>query len=260
MCLLIILREVVPEWPLVVAANREERFARPSASPGLLARNPAVFGGRDLQCGGTWLAVNQWGMVCAVTNRPRKGPPPAATRSRGLLCLEAAGQRSPITVADYLGRAVTENAYEGFNLVCATSTLANAFYYNGTLREKPLGPGVVVLTTGDANDMSSAKTQRVRERIGDDLARPMTAWIDRLEAICRDHGADPAGPEALCVHRGEAGTVSSSIIAINAENARMHLFRHAAGPPCTTPYYTLEWPYGFFEATLPPPTAYSAAD
>ena len=142
----------------------------------------------------------------------------------------------------------------------ALDDLLAALGYHGR-GDHPAGRRLIFI--GDLCDRgpdSPGVIRRVREMVGSDLARSMTEWVDRLEAILRDHSVDPASPEAICVHRAEGGTVSSSIIAIHGENARMHLFRHAAGPPCSTPYQTLEWPYGFFEAVLPPPTAYSAAD
>jgi len=256
MCLLILLRDVVPNWPLVVAANREERFDRPTERPTLLNRTPSVFGGKDLRAGGTWLAVNQWGMLCAVTNRPRQEAPADRVRSRGLLCLDASRQKSPIAVADLMGRAVQEQAYDGFNLVCATTAVAKVFYYDGALREKQLGHAVTVLSTGEANDRSLDKVRCVYERLEGFAAEALTAWIERLEAVCRSHCAGPDGRGACCEHLGEAGTVSSSILAFHDRDPRKNMFRHAPGPPCQTTYETLEWPYNFFETQMPPPSAF----
>ena len=71
----------------MLAANRDELIARPSAPPGILSSSPLIVGGRDLVAGGTWLAVRADGTICAVTNRhPAEGPPvtPDPTRrSRG---------------------------------------------------------------------------------------------------------------------------------------------------------------------------------
>src|ERR1044071_905457 len=55
MCTLVILRHVHPEWPLVLASNRDENLARPAAGPQVLATSPRVVGGRDLERQGTWM-------------------------------------------------------------------------------------------------------------------------------------------------------------------------------------------------------------
>jgi len=248
MCLLIVLREIIPDWPLVVAANREEHYDRLGEPPRILCDNPKIFGGRDPQAGGAWLATNQWAMVCALANRARNSPAPGEVRSRGLLCLDAARQRSPIAVADMMGRALAQHDYNGFNLLCMTPTSGSAFYFDGHLREKPLGRGVVVVTTGDANDPSHGKIGRIHERLDAERPRPFAEWIERLEAICRDHAGDPGGPDAACMHREKAGTVSSSILAFHERNPMLHLFRHCQGKPCEVPYETVLWPKDFFVA------------
>jgi uncharacterized protein with NRDE domain len=246
MCLLVVLREVVPDWPLVVAANRDEVYDRPGESPQLLGDEPRVFGGRDPRAGGTWLAVNQWAMVCALTNRPRRSRPAGQLVSRGQLCLDAARHRTPIAVADWVDDALAMDAYDGFNLLCGSPSHATIFYFDGRLREKPLGRGVFVVTTGDANDPSIDKVARVSQILGEVRPRPLTDWIERLESICRDHAGDPAGPVAPCVHGETAGTLSSSIVALHARDSGLNLFRHCEGRPCEFPHKTLSWPGGFF--------------
>lgn len=254
MCLLIVLRQVVPDYGLVIAANRDERLDRGGEVPRLLSERPPVFGGSDPKAGGTWLAVNGWGMVCAVTNRPRREAPEGEVRSRGLLCLEAARQKSPIAVADMVGYALEHDSYDGFNLFCATQSAGSCFYFDGTLREKSLGPGAFVVTTGDANDASIPKVQRAREILGAEQVRPLPDWIERLESICRDHSGDPTHPNALCLHGQKGGTVSSSILALHSSDPSRHLFRHCQGRPCEGAYQPIEWPTGFFADAAPPAT------
>ena len=63
MCTMILLKGVHPKWPLVVAANRDEFYSRPTAGPQRLVSDPVVFGGKDLQAGGTWLGVTPRGFL-----------------------------------------------------------------------------------------------------------------------------------------------------------------------------------------------------
>ena len=69
MCLLIALSRVLPDAPLLVAANRDERYDRPAEAITVLRdRGPRILGGRDQVAGGTWLAVNEHGVLAGLTN------------------------------------------------------------------------------------------------------------------------------------------------------------------------------------------------
>jgi uncharacterized protein with NRDE domain len=88
MCLLIALSHVVDGAPLVVAANRDEYYARPATAITVLRdAGPRILGGRDLVAGGTWLAVNDGGVLAGLTNQPAGHSPDPAKRTRGELPL-----------------------------------------------------------------------------------------------------------------------------------------------------------------------------
>jgi uncharacterized protein with NRDE domain len=112
MCLILVAWKVHPGFALVVAANRDEFHGRPAARAAFWRDPPDILGGRDLQAGGTWMAVARNGRFAAVTNY-RGGTEPGAAESRGAL------------VTRYLeGMAVPELArrkaeYSGFNLLAA---------------------------------------------------------------------------------------------------------------------------------------------
>ena len=90
MCTLVISRRPGEKWPLLIAANRDEKLNRPWLPP---ARHwpdrPDVYGGKDLLKGGTWLAINDFGVVAAVLNREGSLGPKEGLRTRGELPLEA---------------------------------------------------------------------------------------------------------------------------------------------------------------------------
>src|SRR5450432_4117459 len=88
MCLLIALSQVVDGAPLMVAANRDEFYARPATGVTVLRdAGPRILGGRDLVAGGTWLAVNADGVLAGLTNQPTGHSPDPAKRTRGELPL-----------------------------------------------------------------------------------------------------------------------------------------------------------------------------
>lgn len=96
MCLILIAHQVHADWPLVIAANRDEFRNRPSVAADWWPQAP-VLGGRDLRAGGTWLAVNRAGRFCAVTNYREMVPADSARRSRGEVPLRFLEGRTPTT-------------------------------------------------------------------------------------------------------------------------------------------------------------------
>ena len=119
MCLIAFTLGQSPHYPLVVAANRDEFFKRPTAAIDWWrdASHPMVqepiLAGQDLQAGGTWLSISASGVVSAVTN-VREGDPGEGAISRGDLPLRAL-QQSPEALRQYL--ASNASRYSGFNLI-----------------------------------------------------------------------------------------------------------------------------------------------
>ncbi|MGH7927508.1 MAG: NRDE family protein, partial [Candidatus Binatia bacterium] len=84
MCTLALFFDVFDGYPLLVAANRDERYDRPAMPPGLIAANPRIMAGKDLRAGGTWLGVNEHGLLVGILNRraKRETVPDSQVRSR----------------------------------------------------------------------------------------------------------------------------------------------------------------------------------
>ena len=85
MCIILLAYKAHPDYPLVVAANRDEAYARPAAQAAFWEDHPRVYGGRDLEKGGSWLGLTRSGRIAAVTNFRNGGPGTPALRSRGEL-------------------------------------------------------------------------------------------------------------------------------------------------------------------------------
>lgn len=113
MCLILVAWQEHPQFPFVVAANRDEFHARPAAPAAFWADHPGILAGRDLQAGGTWLGVARTGRFASVTNY-RGGLDPDAAESRGALVSRfLLDDRSP---RDYVSN-VNPASYSGFNLL-----------------------------------------------------------------------------------------------------------------------------------------------
>ena len=115
MCLILVAWQAHPDYPLVVAANRDEFFARPSAPAGFWPDAPDVLGGRDLEAGGSWLGVSRNQRFAALTNFRECGKQRADAPSRGALVADfLTGGSDP---ASYLAAlAPRAEDYNGFNL------------------------------------------------------------------------------------------------------------------------------------------------
>lgn len=249
MCTLAIYFRVSPRLPLVVAANRDEFLSRPAADPRPIAADPWIVAGQDLVAGGTWFGTNEHRMVVGLLNRTGPQGPDPTRRSRGLLCLEALQCRSPAEVLQMI-QAEAANTYNGFNLLAADERNAVVATNHGdVLRCQPLEPGVHVLTNLDLNDPTCpriAQSHRLFQSVPlRDDPQGRRELIERLRAILSDHlvPLDPrghSGADTLCLHRGEYGTRSSSIVLCPAGAPLTYL--HAPGPPCRTAYSEIPLP------------------
>ena len=238
MCTILLAWRCLDDARYVLAANRDEMLSRPAAPPRRLCPSPPVFGGRDLLAGGTWLAVTARGRLAAVTNR--RGAGDEAIRdprrvSRGtipLRILRAAG------TGEALAR-IRPADHNPFNLLVIDADAAIAGHGDGHATSMPvvtLAPGPHVLCVHDVDDTSHAKEQRLGERLREVLAgrRSAAAVAEAMVEILRSHISDGAARDAACVHDGEYGTVSASLVGLDAAGGL--LYRHAQGHPCTTAF------------------------
>jgi uncharacterized protein with NRDE domain len=115
MCLIVLAWRVHPDFPLVVAANRDEFHARPADPAAFWTDQPGILAGRDLEARGTWMGVSRGGRFAAVTNY-RGAREPSAKHSRGALVTAfLSGDDEP---GEYI-KDLEKNSYSGFNLLVA---------------------------------------------------------------------------------------------------------------------------------------------
>jgi len=116
MCLILVAWKAHADFPLVVAANRDEFHARPTAGAGFWEDNPSILAGRDLECMGTWLGVTRSGKFAAVSNYRDASHSSAGTHSRGLLASSFLGNGAP--AQDFVTQVAADGTnYRGFNFL-----------------------------------------------------------------------------------------------------------------------------------------------
>jgi uncharacterized protein with NRDE domain len=244
MCTLAIYFQATRDWPVVLAANRDEFLQRPAGDPTTLLERPHVVGGKDLKAGGTWLGISEHGIVAGLLNRRAENGGNPDARSRGLLCLDALRRKTAREAAEFAGRERGSD-YNPFNLLMVSRTEAFVAYNRGAAIEVvELKPGLHLLSNLNVNDFECPKISASYGKF-DELGKRAAFQSDpvgqraALGALLADHNTqlDPRSgrPNALCLHLENYGTRSSSLIFMRSDEREVaHYF--APGPPCTTAY------------------------
>ena len=224
MCTIALAFRLLENTPVAIGANREEHYDRPAAPPAILESRPRVVAPRDLAAGGTWIAINEHGLLVAITNRPGG---PTGERSRGLLVRDLADTR---TVARAIARTRVEldrADYAGFTLLLADRHRAVTLQWDGALTERELHPGIHVIVNEGIDD-DVGKSSVVRARLQAVAPSTVDEWRRRCATVLCDHGL------GVCRHGEQAGTRSSSILWCDTTGRIEWLY--ADGPPCRHQY------------------------
>ena len=140
MCLILFAYHHHPHYPLILAANRDEFYDRPTQPLDFWPDRPGIAAGRDLKRMGTWLGINRHGRLAAVTNYREAGVQRPEARSRGRLVADFLAGNSAVT--GYLDRLhAGGHQYNGFNLIVGD---ARELYYFSNRGGKPsaVQPGI----------------------------------------------------------------------------------------------------------------------
>lgn len=161
MCLIVLANNVIPDFPLVLAANRDEDYDRPTLAAGFWNDAPNVVGGRDARHRGSWLAVTRDGRVAAVTNV--RGGEKADGRSRGLLVSDYVKSTvDPVTYARNLAEHAAD--YAGFHLVAGV--IGGTFVHSGK-EVRTIAPGSIFAISNGPIDSKWEKVTQAETIVGD---------------------------------------------------------------------------------------------
>jgi len=226
MCLIVFAWKLIPQCPLVLAANRDEFFSRPAQSANWWQDQPNVFAGRDLEGGGTWLGINRQGRFAALTNI-RNGYEPAREKSsRGELVANFLSQ--DIAAQDYVEQVrAVGSAYNGFNLIVGDDSAMYWISNGGEGESQAIAPGIYGLSNG-ALDTPWPKVVRAKAQFASLLCQgaPDDAYFEMLSDTTR--AADSRLPDTgvslelermlspICIESEHYGTRASSIVRIHA--------------------------------------------
>lgn len=228
MCLIVLAWRPGHAQPLLVAANRDEFYERPSQPLAEWPDVPGVIAGRDLQAGGTWLGVGPGGRFAALTNI-RDPSQTQGSRSRGELPVDfLAGSHS---VEDFLHNLHEQRRhYSGFNLLLGDSQ--QLWHFNSlSAHATPLPEGVHGLSNADL-DTPWPKLQRAKQALHNQLHEAHPQMLLKLLAD-PTQAADTELPQTGIGLTGERllssvfiasltyGTRASTALIINADGSRV---------------------------------------
>ena len=144
MCLLLLAVREHPDYKLVLAANRDEYYDRPTAAAAFWDEAPHLVAGKDLRAGGTWLGITKQGRIAAITNYRDPSTDKSKAPSRGKLVTGfLLGQESPTRFLEKLTQ--DKDRYNGFNLIIGENDQLFWFSNRGDGAEK-LSPGIYGLS------------------------------------------------------------------------------------------------------------------
>lgn len=229
MCLILFAYKFHPKYPLVLAANRDEFYDRPTSTAAFWEDEPRILAGRDLRCGGTWFGVSRQGKVAALANHREMEKVQSDAPSRGFLVRDFL--KNEETADEYLKKLKrTGNLYNGFSLVFGD--LRQLHYYSnktGTARSIPEG------IHGQSNhllDTPWPKVQRGKEALRRILSSVHDPSAEEFFALLADktRADDDLLPDtgvgieservlsSIFVNGPSYGTRSSTVVLVDKEN------------------------------------------
>jgi hypothetical protein len=228
MSLIAIQYRLVPEAPVLVAANREENYDRPMGVPSIQSGKPRILCANDEDSGGTWLGVNQNGLFVAVSNR-RKIMPTFISRSRGLLCKDMLRAASAREAVDLCLEEVMANKYNGATFVAADADGGWAVHAGDDVNAVELVEGLNIISDQDLNDDRDDRVQMAKRLLTlQTLDSPVKFLAIASKVFAR--APSPPGRPSIVIRGKESGTVSSTLISLG-QKPRDAIYQYAKGAP-----------------------------
>jgi len=208
MCLIAIAHNASPKFPLVVAANRDEFYARPTRPAHVWEDDARIVGGRDLRAGGSWLALRRGGRFAAITNVRGMGRGEGGPSRGGLVADFVRGEATPMEYA----KSIRGSDYAGFHLIVGEDELVHASNsgvlgtIDGLFAISNAPPGEHWEKVDVARDFLAACV--ARNETADDLANDILQFL----------GSSRGGPieREVFVKSPAYGTRSSTVILCDA--------------------------------------------
>ena len=237
MCTFIVSWQPGEKWPLLLGANRDELITRAWRKPGRhWSDRPEVIAGQDNEAGGSWLGINDHGVIAGILNRTNSLGPMPGKRSRGELVLEALDHADAVEAATALAN-INEKSYRSFNMLILDNR--DAFWLkkagDDRVECQPLPTGISMLAAQELNDMTSP---RIKHHLNDlrttQIPDPDLNNWENWSCVLANRSCqvieDPLTAMNIAPTAG-FGTVSSSLIALPNDINQKPIWLFCNGAP-----------------------------
>lgn len=226
MCLILFAYQLHPNYPLVLAANRDEFYQRPTEPVHWWLETPDLLAGKDLQAGGTWMGLTRSGRFAAITNVREPGRKTEQAKSRGLLPLDFL--QGDVSASDFSAQLEqSRDQYNGYNLLFGE--IGDLHYFSNRHSQQSLQPGLYGLSNARL-DTGWPKVERGKEMLRQKLAQQKLS-TDELQQILAttDIAPDDQLPDtgislewerllsAICIQGENYGTRSSTVLLVDKQ-------------------------------------------
>lgn len=228
MCLILFAYKIHPEYPLILAANRDEFYARPTLAAHWWPESRELLAGKDLEAGGTWMGITKQGRIAAVTNVREPKAENRGKESRGLLPVRFLQER--IEGKRFSAQlAATGDRFHGYNLIYGD--LQQLSYDSNRASESiALPPGIYGISNAGLNT-PWPKVERGKKRLAEVLGHTELQPVQIFEILADSELADdselPATGVSLDWERQlsairitgpDYGTRTSTVLLIDTQN------------------------------------------
>ncbi len=244
MCTLIALLNEVNGFPVVVAQNRDNSSHLGELPPSEIWGRQKIFAPIDVKSEGTWIGINENGIVLALTNHYQLNRAHFnADMSRGTIVLESLKNASSYKeVLNIVKIETNRHQLRYFNLFCLSSKEAHVIQWDGKIKTFPIINKRVLhySSSYDKGEVKSIRESRLESLFAElKSGSNIGTSLNLIEQACKDHFGLSPSAKSICMHGKERRTISSSIFALsdNGEVLCRYLYRQ----PCENEYITYRW-------------------
>ena len=234
MSLLAIVYQLVPEAPILVAYNREEANDYIFSTPSIQSGKPRVLASIDQKTGGTYLGLNQNGLLVGVVRRRKRPSISGTTKSRGQLCRELLRQPSARQAVDFAMEELHGDEYGGANFVIADRESGWVVHSSNENEVAELEPGLSIVCDQDINDHRDERGNMARRLLTlQTLDSPVKFLAVASKVLARAPSAP--GRPSMVVKGARENTANSTLISLGTK-PRDAIYQFSNGSPDQTKF------------------------
>ncbi|MDB4650754.1 NRDE family protein [Pirellulaceae bacterium] len=233
MSLLAVLYKLVPESPILIAFNREELLTHKVNKPTIQSGKPRILASMDAGSGGTWLGVNQHGMMVGATSR-KKYNTQMSPKSRESLCrdlLRAGSAREAVNTAM---EELQTHEYEGVNFIIADGESGWVIHAGNEVEAVELEEGLNIVSNMNVNDPRDERVAMARRLLTLQTLDSPVKFLAVASKVLARAPSNPGRP-SMVINDGDYGTVSSTLVSLGVK-PRDAIYQFANGSPDDTKF------------------------